>query len=245
MKSYNALLTLTIITLFLTVSQLISTGRPEKELKVKLRKSVVSVVTESEIGGGTGFLVKNDAGRAFIITNRHVCKGTMQLDGSVKIKTAEETIKRKVIEISDKSDLCIIEAGPHQEPLEMARDYSLDDDAYVMGHPHLQPLTFVHGELVADVTIGMLHHYITPNEPDCSGPGLHAEKIDMVFFQINVCIEDYKSILTTARIFPGNSGSPVVDNRGKVIGVIFTGNNSTNYGYAVPLDQLRTFINKY
>lgn len=238
-------LTLLIVALFFTFSQVISVGHPDKHLKALLRNSVVYIVNESEKGGGTGFLVKNDNGREYIITNRHVCRGTIQSDGSVKVKTDEKVIKRKVIEISTESDLCIIESGFDQKALKMADEYELESEAYVMGHPYLNPLTFVHGELIADVTIGLIDHPMTAEDNECSGEGQHAEKINMLFFTVEVCIQDYKSISTTIPTFPGNSGSPMVNEKGEVIGVIFAGDTSSNWGYAVPLDQLKAFINKY
>jgi len=244
MKKLNILLTLSILTLAFTISQEIFNPDTETYLKNKLKDSVVYVVNENENGGGTGFLLKNEEGREYIVTNNHVCSHT-QVDGMVKVKTDEKVIKRKVIDMSQDADLCIIEAGFDQEPLKMAKKYTVGNKAYVMGHPYLNPLTFVSGDIVAKQKISIVKYEMTEDSPPCDGNNQHPATLSMFIFAVNVCLQDYDSLSTTISTYPGNSGSPMVDDKGDVIGVIFAGNNYTNWGHAVPLEDLKAFINKY
>ncbi len=62
---------------------------------------------------------------------------------------------------------------------------------------------------------------------------------------MSICLRQLKSILTTLGIYPGNSGSPVVNKYGNLVGVVFAGNNQTNYGYVIPLKQVREFLSIY
>ena len=50
---------------------------------------------------------------------------------------------------------------------------------------------------------------------------------------------------TSAVIYGGNSGSPVVDFFGNVVGVAFAANNSDNYGEIISLHDLKNFIARY
>lgn len=46
----------------------------------------------------------------------------------------------------------------------------------------------------------------------------------------------------TAQIYPGNSGSPVLNKYGHVVGLVSAGWPYTNRGYAVPLYDLKAFV---
>ena len=51
-----------------------------------------------------------------------------------------------------------------------------------------------------------------------------------------------KVMRLTANIEPGNSGSPVLDDRGRVLGVVYAGEIATGLGLAIPPDTLRSLV---
>jgi S1-C subfamily serine protease len=60
------------------------------------------------------------------------------------------------------------------------------------------------------------------------------------FFGLKLCATPYMAFEITATIHPGNSGSPLLNADGEVIGVIFAG--SPFQSAAVPIEYLERFI---
>ena len=46
----------------------------------------------------------------------------------------------------------------------------------------------------------------------------------------------------TARVEPGSSGSPVLDDRGRVVGIVYAYEVATGLGLAIPIDTLRDVV---
>ena len=231
----------------LTVYLVVMIGRAifEQNLRARLAQSVVYVTNDAGNSGGTGFQLENDKGRKFIVTNSHVCEAA-GLDGIISIRSEHEepSIKRRIIEASKTIDVCLIEAVDDMPALKMADGYEFGDVAHVLGHPYLQPRTFVSGELVGEEQVAIVKYILTPETEKDVCPGT-IEDVQMFIFEMKACVIRYKSISTTITIFGGNSGSPLVNAFGEVIGVVFAANNVDHWGKAVPLEELQEFINRY
>ena len=141
------------------------------------------------ITGGSGFVV--DAGRK-VVTNRHVIDGGKE----VAVRTGlGEVISARVIYTSTSDDIAILEL---ERPL--APERAIPDDAYakpdtgrqvvVMGYP----LWYILGEGSPSLTNGMVS----------KASGMRDDKAT---FQL------------TAKINKGNSGGPVFDLYGNVVGI--------------------------
>jgi hypothetical protein len=64
--------------------------------------------------------------------------------------------------------------------------------------------------------------------------------------EIKACIvRTEAAYMTSIVIYSGNSGSPMVDFWGRVVGVAFASDNRDHYGDIVSLDDLETFLAKY
>jgi serine protease Do len=163
-------------------------------------------------GGGTGWAIKVH-GKSYIITNRHVCR---MYDGnyqaSIKLNNGS-VFTRNIIAISPILDLCAIEGIEELGGLGLASGTYIGEIVSVVGHPMLLPLNVAYGAILEQTTFSI---------------GWEGEQ-DLVY-------------LSTCQIMPGNSGSPVVNYRGQVMGVAFAADSDVHWGLIIPLEDLKYFL---
>jgi S1-C subfamily serine protease len=251
-----------------------STRAPEVHdayLRWNVGSRVYKIQGQLKGGGGTGFALKAPSGTNYIITNSHVCDHVKDLSpdkNSVLVVSDDgSAVRRRIISISDQTDLCLVEGMPGIEGLSLGSEPGVGQTVYVLGHPHLRPLTLQHGEIVGQEDIEILDHIISTGDPfldiltqanataACNMPKNRIVEVPIMMGimgqppqevgKLKLCIVVTEgAYLSTVTIFPGNSGSPVVDFWGKVVGVAFA-SDSTNWGSIVSIDDLREFIRRY
>lgn len=125
---------------------------------------------------------------------------------------------RAVIAISWAHDLCVLESD-RSNGLRLSQDDPIKTERiYVFGHPH-------GGKLV--IRAGYYSHLVTKYLTHISTSNA----------------KEYYSV--EVPIFAGNSGSPMVNLRGDVLGVIFGTNTKTHKtGYAVPRIDVINFLSQ-
>lgn len=207
---------------------------------------VVRVTGASGLSGGTGAHVIMPSGKVLILTNAHVCEHT-QVGGYVWVaRDGQRPVKRWVIAIAPKADLCLVMPLPGFRGLPVAtRELVKGEKLWVLGHPHLLPLTEstgdFQGEQQADVDQGPVNS--EEDRVKCESKlNQHVETVGILFGETQVCIARYTADATSVIIFPGNSGSPLVNAGGELEGVIFAGDSTTNWGDAMRLRDVRAFI---
>ena len=179
---------------------------------------VVSVRAGS--AGGTGFVVRRDG---TIVTNAHVV-GSNET-AQVRFNDTGQLIEAEVLGTDQSSDLAVLRVDPGSVdslrvlPLADSDKVRVGDDVVAIGHPL---------GLDRTVTAGIV-----------SGTGREIQAPDG--FQIDEVIQ------TDAPINQGNSGGPLLDARGRVVGVnsqIATAGSAGNVGigFAVPANTVKEVV---
>jgi len=204
----------------------------------KLSPSVVKITpVGNSFTGGTGFQLNTPKGPR-IITNAHVCE--VSDNGTVLLHTDKPKKIAKIIKVDDIADLCMIEPIGDMPSLNLGSSASLRQEIAVLGHPLLQPQTFSKGRVLSKELIEIPLGYADAEGKCDHIPMTYPEN---TFFGL-LCFKAYMGVLTSAIIHPGNSGSPVVNIWGNVVGVVFAGNSRNHNGIYVPYEELERFINQ-
>jgi putative serine protease PepD len=171
--------------------------------------------------GGTGFVVRKDG---TIVSNAHVVVGADT--AQVRFGDSGEMVEAEVLGTDISSDLAVLRVDPGSvgplRPLALANSerVKVGDAVVAIGHPF---------GLDRTATAGIV-----------SGVGREIRAPDG--FQIDEVIQ------TDAPINPGNSGGPLLDARGRVVGVnsqIATGGaggGNVGIGFAVPSNTVREVL---
>lgn len=195
-------------------------------------------------GSATGFEVKAPSGRVYTLTNAHVC--ALEHNGFVMVgekRDSQRLIPRRILEVYDENDLCLVEGLPNYEGLTLADSYNIGDLNYAIGYPLGAALNLSSGYLKEIVKVAIPMQEIPLEQ--CVGKHLKIATFLTFFGPVKMCTIERQAIDTNITIHPGNSGSPMVNAFGHVTGVIFASNNRTAWGCAVPLEAVVEFLKPY
>lgn len=263
-KALMVALEVTLTILLITIIAATSPFLYRKWLRTYMSKRTVEInVYDNKdrlLGGGTGFYVKGPSGKTYIMTNRHICSAKEDSKLRIKTSSSNNSFKAKIIEISKESDLCLIESVGKTEGIEVADSLTIGDTINYTGHPRLQPLTMVSGEAVGYRMISVFSGIVkTQKEEDlCNiNKDMVVEKVavpTLSSFQlklgikdpnpmiVKVCIQNNKALFTTFQIYPGASGSPIVDAFGNLVSVVYAGPGEGGWGWGVTLNHIKKFL---
>jgi putative serine protease PepD len=199
-------------------------GRPAEsrvnQIYAAVNRGVVQVRTGS--GSGTGFVVQGDG---TIVTNDHVVGNASQVE--VRFNDGDRPVRATVSGTDPSSDLAVLHIDPGAAPQQLHPLGLADSDrvrvgdlAVAIGYPLGLDKT-----ATAGIVSGVGREIQAPN-------GFSIDKV----------------IQTDAPINPGNSGGPLLDARGRVIGVnsqIATaggGGGNVGIGFAIPSNTVRSVV---
>lgn len=188
------------------------------EIRQSAVKSVVMVHGTMLFGGytATGFSVKSDSNGTDFLTNKHACVPGAEITVT---DSDNKTYKSAIVRVSDLDDLCLLHSDEAQIPaLPLATkdaEYGVDVEVIGCGHAICQQIT--HGITGKYVIINMT-----------GSTEIHS-----------------REQLLTAVIYPGNSGSCVLDADGNVVGIINIGyNGAPTISIMVPVELIHRFISE-
>jgi S1-C subfamily serine protease len=222
------------------------------ELFAKVAPSVV--VVRTSVGHGTGFVI-DPAG--FIVTNHHVIQqglrheasgsyamvnlGHLETDGTMTLEQMERRAFVYKIDVGRDLALLKIEGASALPALQLADMPPRPGMSItIVGHPAAGMLWSIRPGQVASVgrMPGDMVDYVVA-QLAASGDDKAA-----VTAQINA-FPQRRILLTSAPVNPGDSGGPVVDDSGKVVGVTFAVPADpalSKVSYHIHLDELRAFL---
>jgi serine protease Do len=179
-------------------------------------------IVDSSSNIGTGFVVDKNG---LIITNQHV----VSANSDYRVVTSEGT-EYEVLEIhrDDTNDIALLKVDADDLiPLELG-----DSSELVVGQSVIAIGTPL-GSYAGSVTTGVI-----------SGLDRSVSTGNSEFWGTSKEYEDV--IQTDAAVNPGNSGGPLLDSRGKVVGVNFaTTSGADNISFALPIDRAKSRIEEF
>jgi S1-C subfamily serine protease len=176
-------------------------------------------------GVGTGFIVRSDG---VIVTNCHVVEGASRITVFTSDANPDK-YNARLIGADCLNDIAVLKVDATELPTVRLGDSSglrLGQQVVALGYA----LALEGGPTVTDGIVSSLDRTISAEDPGCT-----------------TCPNNVRTysdaIQTDAAINHGNSGGPLVDMRGRVIGMNSAGTDSAeNIGFAIPIDAAKGTI---
>jgi S1-C subfamily serine protease len=177
----------------------------------------------SQAGGGSGIVV--DAAKGYVLTNQHVIAGAT----SVKATVGSSEANARVLGQAPCEDLAVLELSPKPGGLEAAKlgaasSVTSGDEVVAMGFP---------GSFEASATERRLQG-TDGTVSSGAAPGTISDDLPK-----------YPALIQhAAPISPGNSGGPLFNNKGEVVGVNTIGStgSSQNQNGAISMTRARSLL---
>lgn len=196
-------------------------------------KSVVRILSQYRNGAatGSGFVIQNVPGEALIVTNNHVVEGNPY---SISIWVGEDKmVDAEIVFTTSEQDLCVLKVTDpiDMKPLKLSREEPQHGGAiYVVGYPGA-------GDILSD-TQAHTSDSVTITDGIISA---------IRSYTIEEGGQPVKLLQVNAAINSGNSGGPLFDSDGVVIGVNTYKVNANSQGVfgSVAISELWTLLEKH
>jgi serine protease Do len=192
---------------------------------VNVTTDILSPSGQTGEGVGSGFIVRSDG---IVVTNCHVVEGGTKITVSTSAKTPQKYDAR-VIGGDCEHDLAVLKIDGNNlptVPLGNSSDLELGQRVVAIGYA----LALEGGPSVTDGIVSSLDRVVQVQDPNCT-----------------VCknfSRTYSNVIQTdAAINHGNSGGPLLNMQGQVVGINSAGDdNAQNIGFAIAIDAAKDTI---
>lgn len=195
-------------------------------------------------GSGTGFEIKAQSGKVYTVTNAHVC-GLANSNGIIMVeeKRSNRLIPRRVLEVYNDNDLCLVEGLEGYSGLDTASGYERGEPVWAVGYPLGGMMNISNGRIKGEQDVYILAEDVSQDK--CVAPKYKKIQYNLFGLTFDLCAVVRHAIDSDVVIYPGNSGSPLVNIYGNVVGVVFAADQRTNWGSSVPLRDLNKLLGAY
>lgn len=210
----------------------VTDGENSVNIVKQISKSVVSISTKTistswfgrqtvSEGAGTGIIISSDG---YILTNNHVISGSSSLTFTTQ---DEKTYDATVVKADSDKDLALIKVSDQTvtfTPVKIGNSDSVQvgEDVIAVGNAL--------GEFSNSVTKGIISGLGRPIVTGNSGLYGKLQELDDL-------------IQTDTAINSGNSGGPLVNSKGEVIGInTAVAGSAQNVGFAVPINHAKELV---
>ena len=205
----------------ITTSELVETSISTSVDKVYGSTVIIFASKDGkQISTGTGFVYKKDSKNAYIMTNNHVIDGADTIEVEFNDKSEKITAKKLGGEVYSDIAVLTIDVKDSSDEVEIgsSNDVKLGDTIFTVGSP------------MGDTYKGTVTK------------GIISGKDRMIEVNLTGNTSDYymKVLQLDAAVNPGNSGGPLCDVSGKVIGIIslkIVQDEVEGMGFAIPIED--------
>lgn len=219
-----------ITAIILSLAFVIASACSHSPAKTIYQASATSVLQlKKETNYGTGFVLEYN-NQKYILTNKHICQDGEEIVFSENLGqmffwvvphyreemdlywNQEKVGTEKVLKISEEEDLCLLNYSGSKTPFKLS-----DSKLEVM-----DPV--------------MVLGY--PKFMKCGEPLV----MEFGHYQGDFRQGDEVIHMSSARVLPGNSGSPLLNESGEVVGIVFAYFATNQFSSFIPLDKIREFL---
>lgn len=182
----------------------------------------VESVYQDTVNSGSGFVYKVDNDKNYIITSYHVIQGYLDI---YVYNNNKEKQKADIVVYDDYTDIAVLSIedtlGLKEISIGNSDKVRISDEIYVVG----TPLNIDYINTISDGIITFNNRKIVVSNDD--------EK------------RTFNTIQVDAKVDNGNSGGPLLDENGKVIGMMFTKeDNVDGISFALPINLVMDIVAK-